>query len=33
MIPVPQGPGLGIELTAETLARPDMTIEHCAGSA
>ena len=28
MIPVPHGPGLGIELTAETLARPDMTIEH-----
>ena len=33
MIPVPQGPGLGVELTAETLVRPDMTIEHCAGSA
>jgi galactonate dehydratase len=29
-MPIPDGPGLGIELTAETLARPDLTIQRIA---
>ena len=29
-MPIPEGPGLGIELTAETLARPDLTIQRVA---